>query len=88
MKTAIYIEDGLVQLVLTPESTFEKNALAGFKEKGEASVQIFRGTFYDCSGGWNRWRKTYPETCYGSDQEDHSIIIRTAVPTNQIMGDD
>lgn len=28
MKTAIYVEDGTVQLVITPESDFEKNALS------------------------------------------------------------
>lgn len=31
MKTAIYIEDGTVQLVLTHESDFEKNALGSFE---------------------------------------------------------
>ena len=33
MKTAIYIEDGIVQLVITPETKFEKNALSSFEEK-------------------------------------------------------
>lgn len=30
MKTAIYIEDGVVQLVVTPESDFEKAAVRAF----------------------------------------------------------
>lgn len=33
MKTAIYIEDGVCQLVLTPENKFEQDALASFSEK-------------------------------------------------------
>lgn len=30
MKTAIYIEEGIVQLVLTPDNEFERNALSSF----------------------------------------------------------
>jgi len=53
MKTAIYIEDGTVQLVITPESDFEKNAISGFREK-PLDVKMFSGSFYDCRGGWVR----------------------------------
>ena len=51
MKTAIYMEDGVLQLVLTPESDFEKKALANF-EPGE--VRIENGSFYECQGGYHR----------------------------------
>jgi hypothetical protein len=64
MKSAIYIEDGVVQLVLTPTDDFEKNALTTFKEK-RLSAQIFDGSFYKCQGGWNR---------HGGD--DSSLILR------------
>jgi hypothetical protein len=53
MKTAIYIEDGVVQLVLTPESKFEKDAVKKFSGEN-LSVQTFNGSFYDCRGGWIR----------------------------------
>jgi hypothetical protein len=53
MKTSIYIEDGLTQLVLTPETDFEKGVI-GKIEKGEQKVNIYTGSFYKCQGGWTR----------------------------------
>ncbi len=53
MKTAIYIEDGRLQLVLTPETDFEKASLKMLLN-GKVSVKIFEGTFYACAGGWTR----------------------------------
>jgi len=50
MKTAIYIEDGTVQLVITPETAFEKDAMRTFEDK-EVTAKIFNGSFYDCRGG-------------------------------------
>jgi len=77
MKTAIYIEDGVVQLVITPESDFEKNALKSFEgEKMEA--EIFSGTFYDCRGGWTR-QKSFYGSQYG-DSNEQSLILRHTVP--------
>lgn len=84
MKTAIYIEDGVVQLVLTPESAFEKNAVASFAEK-PMSVQVFSGAFYDCRGGWVRMKEHYPElnTYTREQKEDQSIILRIAEPKTE-----
>lgn len=71
MKTAIYIEDGIVQLVLTPESEFEKNAIRSF-ESHPLSVKVFPGSFYDCRGGWTR-----QESYYGhGESSDRSVILR------------
>jgi len=53
MKTAIYIEDGKTQLVLTPETDFEKG-LVRKVEEGQHKVAIFTGSFYECQGGWVR----------------------------------
>ena len=79
MKTAIYIEDGVVQLVITPESEFEKNALTSFESK-PLSVKIFNGTFYDCQGGWARQKPIERESGYMSYSDgslhDKSIILR------------
>ena len=77
MKTAIYIEDGVVQLVLTPESDFEKNAIKSF-ESDELETKIFSGAFYDCRGGWVR-QNAYYQNHYNQDaNDDRSIILRTS----------
>lgn len=60
MKTAIYVEDGAVQLVLTPEDKFERDALKMFSEKPTRTT-IIEGQFYSCQGGWTRYRD-YPES--------------------------
>lgn len=77
MKTAIYIEDGVVQLVLTPEGDFEKNALRSFEANG-LETQIFAGSFYDCRGGWTRQKQFYSHSLHSSDDNDRSLILRTA----------
>jgi len=77
MKTAIYIEDGTVQLVITPESDFEKNALSSFSDK-PLDANIFAGAFYDCRGGWIRQNTYFGSSMYGNDHDskDNSLIIR------------
>lgn len=77
MKTAIYIEDGVVQLVITPESAFEKNALSQFTGKG-LQARLFSGSFYDCRGGWVRQKAYYPRYEYGmpKNDDDNSLILR------------
>lgn len=76
MKTAIYIEDGVVQLVITPESDFEKSALAAFNKDG-ASFKFMRGQFYPCQGGWIRHAEQYHSYGYPHENKrDDSLIIR------------
>jgi hypothetical protein len=79
MKTAIYIEDGVVQLVLTPETEFEKNTLNGLKSD-MVDARIFSGTFYDCRGGWTRQTEFYPNH---QDTQDQSLIIRATPKQSQ-----
>lgn len=67
MKTAIYIEDGVVQLVLTPENEFEKNALRSFENK-PLETSMYTGEFYACQGGWMR-HQNYPT--------EKSLILKT-----------
>lgn len=85
MKTAIYIEDGVVQLVITPESEWEKNAMASFRKPGgKLHAEFFEGTFYDCRGGWTRQNNYYPSMYDGDrNDKDHSLILRSTsqVPT-------
>jgi len=77
MKTAIYIEDGVVQLVITPETEFEKNALSTFEEH-PLKAQIFTGSFYGCQGGWIRQKGSpvYVSPGMGRDTDDRSLILR------------
>jgi len=72
MKTAIYIEDGIIQLVITPETEFEKSALRSFESK-PLEVKIFPGSFYDCRGGWAR---QHAHNAQWSEQEDRSLVLR------------
>ena len=72
MKTAIYIEDGTAQLVITPESDGEKNAIGMFAE-GPVDARMFRGTFYDCRGGWVK--QSYNPPLDGSTNRDCSLIL-------------
>ena len=67
MKTAIYIEDGDVQLVLTPQNEWERNALKSFGPS--LNAKIMEGEFYTCEGGWHR------HSYYG-DTSGRSLIIR------------
>ena len=84
MKTAIYIEDGVVQLVVTPETKFEKNALSSFQDK-PLEAQIFSGTFYDCRGGWVRQANYYESNIYGRNDHDKSLILRAVSnPTKEV----
>lgn len=76
MKTAIYIEDGVVQLVITPETEFEKNALSTFRDKG-IDAKLFAGSFYDCRGGWVRQSSYYGRDMHYFDRndKDQSLIL-------------
>ena len=76
MKTAIYIEDGVVQLVLTPETEFERKALKSFADR-PLDARIMAGSFYDCRGGWVRQSEVHnPYMVGSSDANDRSLILR------------
>jgi len=64
MKTAIYVEDGVKQIVLTPEDDFEKDVVSDFQNEN-LTVRIISGSFYNCNGGFVR-----------HGQSDESIILR------------
>jgi len=73
MKIALYIEDGLEQIVLTPETETEQSIL-GNLHSGGRDLQIVRGAFYGCRGGWVRF-KASSYSAYGSLDEDDSTMI-------------
>jgi hypothetical protein len=74
MKIALYIEDGLEQIVLTPTSDTEKAILEKIHDNTR-DLSIKRGEFYGCRGGWVRQKKRY-HSPYGSDEpNDESTMI-------------
>ena len=80
MKIALYIEDGLEQIVLTPESETEQSILNKIHD-GSRTISLKRGEFYGCQGGWTRWKKQYPSH-YGSEPTDDStMIVLRVMPT-------
>ena len=72
MKTAIYIDQGTTQLVLTPENEWEKKICDSITQ-GEQQAKIMRGEFFDCRGGWIRHSNT-----------PSSLILRLDVATNTV----
>jgi hypothetical protein len=88
MKTAIYIEDGIVQLVITPESDFEKNALTTLSNK-KIDANLFNGSFYDCRGGWVRQTAVINQDpqFYSGRKEDQSLILRVNETINLNIND-
>lgn len=75
MKIALYIEDGLEQVVLTPESPTERNIL-GKLHDGTRELSIHSGSFYTCRGGWMRNATSYSTSVYSTTQsDDQSTII-------------
>ena len=69
MKIALYIEDGLEQIVLTPETETEKG-IVGKLHDNTRELSIHSGEFYACEGGWMRHSRFG-----GEGQEDKSTII-------------
>jgi hypothetical protein len=70
VKIALYIEDGLEQVVLTPESDTEKGIL-GKMHDGSRDLSVLRGAFYECRGGWVR---------EGLNNDSTMVVLRPAKP--------
>lgn len=81
MKIALYIEDGLEQIVLTPESDTEKQILEKLSDASR-TMEIKRGSFYSCKGGWVRYRQPWRGIYDERDKDDEStmIVLRPFTP--------
>ena len=77
MKIALYIEDGLEQIVLTPEGDTEK-AILGKLHDGSRALSITRGSFYECRGGWVRQ----------SGDDSSTMLVLRRQPTTTPTDDD
>ncbi len=51
MRIALYVEDGLEQIVLTPEGDTEKAILAKMHD-GSRRLSVHRNSFYHTQGGF------------------------------------
>ena len=74
MKVSFYMEDGLEQLVLTPQTEAEQKMLDRIHDGGR-TLEIKRGSFFQCQGGWMRHKVYYEKSPYGSDPSDQSTMI-------------
>ena len=71
MKIAFYIEDGLEQIILTPADKYERDMLSKMHD-GTRDLDIKRGSFYACQGGWTR---------QGSNEDSTIVVLRLREPT-------
>lgn len=75
MTTALYFDAGRVQVVLTAENDFDRQVLARL-ESHKGAVQIKRGEFYPCRGGWTRHAESGPMLYgNGADAKDDSVFL-------------
>lgn len=58
MKTAIYVEDGVTQIVLTPVTAFEQEILARISREEVVQVRVAKGAFRRDPEGWQRFGAT------------------------------
>ncbi len=70
MKIALYIDSGLEQIVLTPQTDTE-HALLKRLHDGTRDFSIHRGGFYECSGGWVR---------HGEEEYQSTLIVMRPQP--------
>lgn len=74
MKTAIFINEGVQQVILTPENKWEDNILNSIKSQ-ENSVEFKMGEFYECQGGYTRFVEEFQtELCH--TPKDLILVIR------------
>ena len=72
MKTAIYIEDNVTQLVLTPQTEWEQK-IVDMIGKGTQHVFITKGSFYEGRRDGDNYIKKSEYV------DDESLIIKTSI---------
>lgn len=77
MKIALYIEDGIEQIILTPQTPVEKSILAKLHDASR-TVDLKRGQFYECRGGWVRFNGNglNAETNVETSTDSTMIVLR------------
>lgn len=83
MKTAIYIESGRTQFVLTAESDIDKKVLEQLSTaKG---LMTYRGSFYDCAGGYVRQSANFRSYDAFGERDDSLIFLVQETKTKEEM---
>jgi hypothetical protein len=72
MKVALYIEDGLSQVVLTPQNKAEQDILKAIDD--QARLFVRRGQFYENHYGWVR----HTEAGYTNALDSTILVLRPA----------
>jgi hypothetical protein len=75
VRSAIYIADGVTQVVLTPETETDKSVLDQI-EKAGGELSIKRGSFYECRGGYVR----FAGAGYIQSERDDSLMLVVRAP--------
>lgn len=70
MTAALYICDGITQIILTPQTEFEKATLSALEDP-RRSLSIRSGQFYECQGGYVR---------QGPRDESTILVLRPTPP--------
>jgi hypothetical protein len=81
VKIALYIEDGLEQIVLTPETDIEKGILKKLDDDGR-TFSIRHGSFYKCRGGWMRQGPGYGGLGRQDDESTMIVLQRVEASTS------
>lgn len=87
MKIAFYMEDGIEQIVLTPQTDFEKKML-GKLHDGDRELSVKRGSFYGCQGGWTRHSMTYGVAHDEAEDQSTMLVLRRPAPVSPEEGDE
>lgn len=76
MKTAVYIEDGVEQIVLTAETRFEARALQALLTHvaDGRQLSVLCGQFYETNGGWLR-QSAFPTTAEFKPAPKDSVFL-------------
>lgn len=64
MKVSLYIEEGITQIILTPNDRREKDILSLLSNQ---ELSICHGSFYECQGGWVR---------QGTEDDSTILVLR------------
>lgn len=72
--TAIYIQDGITQLVLTPGTKLDQQVLDELQDN-ITRVRVHRGEFYASYHGYIREKGDDGYTWYGDRQSEKSLIF-------------
>lgn len=74
MKTAIYVEDGVTQIVLTPVTAFEREVLTRISRDEVVQVRVAKGSFRRDPEGWQRFGTVGLDGA--AEEQEHCLMLR------------